>query len=122
MEVAVLVFRIDPPVTVRPADDARPTVERPPEKVEVAVLVVLMVLVALIPATERFPEITALLLTERSAPGDDVPRPSRELESMTFWRMPPAFQISKKLPVCAEMALRASVVEAALPVVSESVA
>ena len=35
--VAVELFRIAPPVRVRPAEEERPEVERPPEKVEVAV-------------------------------------------------------------------------------------
>ena len=36
VEVAVAVDRMEPPVIVRPLEDARPAVERPPEKVEVA--------------------------------------------------------------------------------------
>ena len=66
---------IPPPVTVTPADDASPAVESPPCHVDVAVLEVLMVEVASIPATFKLPEMTALLFTDKSFPGVVVPRP-----------------------------------------------
>ena len=106
----MLVFKMDPPVRVRPADDARPTVERPPENVEVPVLVKLAR-----PATDRVPvAVTELVVipfatlkepmnspfpwTDNLLFGDVVPIPTFppvvSLKSALLYRRSPPVKVS----------------------------
>ena len=73
----MLVFKIDPPVKVSPADDANPAAETPPANVDVPVPVNETVPVAVRFATLKAPEINASPWTERVLAGDVVPIPTK---------------------------------------------